>query len=209
MSNPVETKLLGDDLRQAAAAALADVDALALTTADRPVFLKALLQARLGGYTFVGTSSGGVGVGVTKTTDASGNSEFINDGDPISRISTKLGVDRDTLELIYSIQDGEPNVVVSSKKISANKSEATRQLGQLVAAARQIIGLDEWTSATTIRKVVTDYGRLDSGNFAATIQQMDAVAVIQGKGQHRQVKITKPGFEATAELIKDLTGGEG
>jgi hypothetical protein len=78
-----------------------------------------------------------------------------------------------------------------------------------VAAARQVVGIEEWTSVSTIRKVVTDYGRLDGGNFAATIQQMaDNVAVIRGKGQSRVVKITKPGLEATADLIKGIAGVE-
>jgi len=98
----------------------------------------------------------------------------------------------------------------SAKKLPPNKALAARQLGQLVAAARQVVGIEEWTSVSTIRKVVTDYGRLDGGNFAATIQQMaDNVAVIRGKGQSREVKITKPGLEATADLIKGLAGVEG
>lgn len=132
--------------------------------------------------------------------------EPVDDGDVISRVSSGLKVDRDTLELVYAAQDGEPHVVISAKKIAQNKALAARQLGQLVAAARQAAGLEEWTSAATIRKVVTDYGRLDSGNFAATIQQMDNVAVIRGKGQQREVKITRPGMEAASDLINSLAG---
>ena len=109
---------------------------------------------------------------------------------------------------IFSHSHHEGCVVISAKKLAQNKALAARQLGQLVAAARQVVGIEEWTSVSTIRKVVTDYGRLDSGNFASTIQQMDNVAVIRGKGQSREVKITKPGLEATADLIKGIAGVE-
>lgn len=97
-------------------------------------------------------------------------------------------------------------MLISVKKIAQNKALAARQLGQLVSAARQAAGLEEWTPGATIRKVVTDYGRLASGNFASTMQQMDNVAVIRGKGQQRKVKNTKPGMGATADLIKSLAG---
>ena len=35
---------------------------------------------------------------------------------------------------------------------------------------------------------------------------MDNVAVIRGKGQQREVKISKPGIQATADLIKGIAG---
>jgi hypothetical protein len=129
--------------------------------------------------------------------------------EPVSRAMRTHAIGRPSpLELVYADQDGEPHVVISAKKLAQNKALAARQLGQLVAAARQVVGIEEWTSVSTIRKVVTDYGRLDSGNFASTIQQMDNVAVIRGKGQSREVKITKPGLEATADPIKGIAGVE-
>ena len=194
------------DLRQAAAAALADVDALAVTGDDRNIVLKALLQARLGGFTPTVPKSDAEGGQIPNLSNSGGTPEVIQDGDVLGKISVALKVDRDTLELIYALQDGEPHVVVSAKKISNNKALAVRQLGQLIAAARQLAGLEEWTSANTIRKVVQDYGRLDGANFAASIQQMDNVAVIRGKGQQREVKISKPGIQATVDLIKGIAG---
>jgi hypothetical protein len=198
----------GDAIRRAAAAALADVNALAVQGDDRRIILKALLDARLGVSEPVsGKHTSGQpanGHNLNLQLPAPGGVD-----DVIGMLSAGLKVDRDTLELIYAQQDGEPHVVISAKKLPQNKALAARQLGQLVAAARQVVGIEEWTSVSKIRKVVTDYGRLDSGNFAATIQQMDNVAVIRGKGQSREVKITKPGLEATADLIKGLAGVEG
>src|SRR5688500_13588748 len=208
MTASTETEAAGDGIRQAAEAALADVNALAVEGEDRKIILKALLDARLGGS--VPASPSFIGAAGPITNGAKPNAPgAVDDGDVIGRVSAVLKVDRDTLELVYAPQDGEPHVVISAKKIAQNKALAARQLGQLVAAARQAAGLEEWTSAATIRKVVTDYGRLDSGNFASTIQQMDNVAVIRGKGQSREVKITKPGLEATVDLIKGLAGVEG
>ncbi len=207
MTTTSEAKPHEDPVRQAAAVALADVDAIGVSTDDRKVVLKALLKARLAA--FLPTALGSTGASHVGTGGGGGAQHTrVEDGDVMGKIAATLKIDRDTLELVYALQDGEPHVVVSSKKISNNKAVGTRQLGQLVAAARQIAGLEEWTPATTIRKVVTDYGRQDSSNFAATIQQMDNVAVVRGKGQQREIKITKPGIENTAELVKALTGAD-
>lgn len=205
MTTVAETEPSGDAVRQAAAAALADVNALEVEGEDRKIVLKALLDARLGGSVPVSPAFTVAASPASNGTKLDPAQAFASD-DVMGRVSAALKIDRDTLDLVYALQDGEPHVVISAKKIAPNKALAARQLGQLVAAARQAAGLEEWTPAATIRKVVTDYGRLDSGNFASTVQQMDNVAVIRGKGQQREVKITKPGMEATAELIKSLAG---
>ena len=208
MVDSSETDSLSSNLRQATAAALADVEALGITSEDRNVVLKALLQARFGEFTATSPDhkvSGGL---ATPAGNQIGAPKVSENGDALDKISTILKLDRDTLELVYAIQDGEPRVVVSAKKIATNRSLATRQLGQLVATARQIAGIEEWTSSGVIRSVVQNYGRLDTSNFAANIQQMDDVAVIRGKGQQREVKITKPGVEATTALIKAIIGSD-
>lgn len=203
MTTATETNASADAVRQAAAAALADVNALEVEGEDRKIVLKALLEARLGGSAPVSPALAARPAPNGTTQDAP---QAVATDDVMGRVGAALKVDRDTLDLVYALQDGEPHVVISAKKITQNKAHAARQLGQLVAAARQAAGLEEWTSVSTIRKIVSDYGRLDSGNFASAIQQMDSVAVIRGKGQQREVKITKPGMEATAELINTLAG---
>jgi hypothetical protein len=189
-----------DSIRAAAAAALDDLNALSPDSEDRQTLLNALLSAHLNHLAPVagGDQAGGGRIDDGKVTPA------ISEGDLLGRIASGLKVERDTVELVYDITDGEPHVVVSPKRIATNKSLATKQLGQLVAAARQILNLEEWTPVSTIRQVVTDFGRLDSSNFAASIQQMDSVALVRGKGTSREVKITKPGLEATADLINSI-----
>jgi len=132
----------------------------------------------------------------------------VDEQDVLGKIEAALKLDRDVLELVYDVRDGEPELVLAPKKLASNKAQAARQLAQLIAAARQAAGLEEWTSTGPIRRVVTEYGKLDVGNFAATIQQMDKVAVIRGKGQQREVKITRPGMEATRDLITSMVGDE-
>lgn len=194
-----------DEIRQAAAAALADVEALGVDGEDRKIILAALLEARLGGSNLPPPRSGQEGPPARRRDPRPDEGQ---NGDLIDRIGSILGVDRDALDLVYAVQNGEPELVISAKRISPNKSLATRQLGQLIAAARQTTGIEEWTSVGTIRRVVSDYGRLDSANFASSVQQMDAVAVLRGKGQQRELKVTRPGLEATADLIRGLAGSD-
>ncbi|MDQ3405629.1 MAG: hypothetical protein M3548_19930 [Actinomycetota bacterium] len=204
MTTSDESTTAGDELRQAAAAALADVNALDAMGDDRKIILKAIVEARLSflAPTTAPSSKGGQPDGTSGDAILQG---VAANGSLLDRIGSALTVDRDTLELVYSVENEEPTVVVSAKRLSSNKALATRQLGQLVVAARQIGGIEEWTSGSIIRPVVQQYGRLDTNNFAATIQQMDDVCVIRGRGQGRELKLTKPGIEKTADLIKKIT----
>jgi hypothetical protein len=205
MTNHVATDSTGDEVRQAAAAALADVDALEATGEDRKILLKALLHARLMGSTPAQVAAAPVGQ-VSSSAGPATVAPPVAEGDVLGMIGAAMKVDRDTLELVYAVENGEPQVVVSAKKLPANKSLAAKHLAQLVAAARQAAGLEEWTQVGTIRTVVQEYGRLDSGNFASSIKEMDKVCLIRGSGLKREVKVTKPGFEMTGDLIREIAG---
>jgi hypothetical protein len=195
-----------DEIRAAAAAALADVDAIGAKGDDRSIVLKHVLRVRLP-IPAIGTTGGGAPPSV-RTEISDPTSVPVDDADVLGKIAAALKLERDVLELVYSVQDGEPELVLAARRLASNKAQAARQLAQLISVARQAAGLEEWTSTAPIRRVVTDYGKLDSANFASTIQQMDKVAVLRGKGQQREVKITRPGMEATADLIKSLVGNE-
>lgn len=202
-----DTEINSDnEMRRAAAASVADVDALHLDGEDRSIVLKALLRARLGDFTATAGAprAGGSSPLATKAV----STQPVASGDVLGRIAQALQVEREALDMVYAVEDGEPTLVVSAKKIASNKSAAARQLAQLVAAARQAAGIEEWTSATTIRAVVSDYGRLDSNNFASSIQAMDNIAVLKGKGLQREIKITRPGLESTADFIRSIVGVE-
>jgi len=189
--------------RQAAAEALADVDALNLKGEDRAVVLAAVLASRLPSTT---VDSGDSSTGESETPVEKKAKEPVSEGDIIGLLASAFGLDRDSIEQVYAVEDGEPILVVAAKKLPTNKSAATKQIAQLVAAARQVAKVEEWTGVGTIRPVVTHYGRIDPANFATSLLQMDSVAVIKGKGMSREFKITKPGIEATSDLLRSLVG---
>jgi hypothetical protein len=193
---------LGVALRTAAAAALADTDAVGATGADRTIVLTALLSARLSGSVVNAASSPSAEAPTVQTV----NPSTIATNDVIGSIALAMAIEGELLDLVYDVRDREPHIVISAKRLSDNKSLATRQLAQLLAAGRQAAGVEEWTSVNTIRGVVQDYGRLDSNNFASSIQQMDKVCLTRGKGVSREIKVTRPGIESTAELIRSLIG---
>ncbi len=199
-----ETKDYG--FREIAVESLKDVDDLHLSGDDRKIVLESLLKARLENK----TSLLMLHDKITTTRDmANGPASSLAEGVGVmGKVSAVFKLSLDILEQVYDDQDGEPALVISPKRLSDNKAEATRQIAQLLSAARQAAGLEEWTSAATIRKVVTNYGRMDTNNFAAILKGMDNVAVIRGQGQSRELKITKPGTEATSELINSLVGIE-
>lgn len=194
-----------DGIRAAAAAALADVDALGAEGEDRRIILKHMLHVRL---PIAGGVSAAVAPAQVQSRVGTPAPVDLDDTDVIGKIAAALKLDRDLLELVYSEKDGQPELVLAAKRLAPNKAQAARQLAQLISVARQAAGLEEWTSTAPIRKVVTDYGKMDSSNFASTIQQMDKVAVLRGKGLQREVKITRPGLENTAELIRSLVGND-
>lgn len=197
-----------DGFRDAAAASLEDVDALGANGDDRKIILEALLKARLlGAEPTTGQTRQTSGRAPGEPGRAATPSDSADD-DVVGRIGAALGLDRDIVEQVFSETDGEPILVVSSRKISQNKAQAAREIAQLIAAARQAAGLGEWTSVRIIRAIVADYGRLDGGNFATSLQQLEDVAVLRGKGQQREIKVTRQGVEAVTDMVRVLAGAE-
>ena len=184
---------------EAIAASIQDVDASGVSAGDRAAVLRAVLSARLGGSAPAVAPT--VVAPVVKAPVAP-----VDDDDVLGKIAARMHVERDALELIYDVQDGEPNVVISAKKLPGNKAQATKLLAQLVVGARQAAGLEEWTPVGEVRSVVTEFGSLDSGNFAATVRQLDSVCLLRGKGVNRELKVTKPGMEEIASVINGLAG---
>lgn len=203
VGTPAQEAATTTRIRDSIAAALADIDQSDVAAGDRAVVLREVLRLRLGGSALAPEATVH-----TLETPPPPAALPIDESDVLGRISAKLRVERDLLELLYDVQDGKPSVVVSGKKLPDNKSYATKLLAQLVVGARQAAGMEEWTPVGEVRNVVNDYGRLDSGNFAASIQQLDNICLFRGKGANRELKVTKPGMEEIASVIKTLAGGQ-
>lgn len=196
------TDAITSHIRNAIEATIADLDHVGVEGEDRSIVLRAVLALRLGGNTSTTSPAPGLPATAVATTAAA----TVDESDVLGKIAASMKLSREVLELVYDVQDGQPSLVISAKKLSDRKAEATKVIAQLVAGARQAAGLDEWTSVGTIRSVVNDYGRLDSNNFAVAIQGLDKICLYRGKSTSRELKVTRAGMEEIAALIVNLVG---
>jgi len=212
------TDPLSARLRNAASAAVADVDAVGVDGPDRQVMLGVLLAARLGLLAGNVPSAGDkshadeMSAGGAPSAGASLTAlPAPAEGDLVGRIAAALKIDRDVADLIYDVKDGELGYVLSARRLATDKSNATRQLAQVVAAGRQAAGLEEWTPASVVREVVNDYGKLDGANFASYINKLDKdnACLLRDKGVNRQIKVTRSGIESIADVLTALVRTDG
>lgn len=202
-----------DDLQQASIraairAAIADVDAAEVSREDRAVVLGVVLAKRVGlaAHSTPATPDGGRAQHLPQEPDATNGRIAPPDDGLVGRIAGALKVSRDVVDLVYDDRDGELGVVVSARRLADDKANATRQLAQIVAVGRQAAGLEEWTPVGRVREVVSDYGKLDSANFASYVQRLDKdnVCLMRGKGANRELKVTRSGMESIAEMLTAL-----
>lgn len=208
MSEPSSADENSPTFKTAVAATLQDIADLGVAPEDRQTVLRAGITYRLGGVTFA-SANGAAGSVAAQGGRPNQNLGSASDrGDLLDKISSKLKLDREVVEMVYADQDGELDYVLSGKKLPDNKAAAAKIIAQLVMGGRQAAGLDdEWTQYAVIRGVVLDFGKLDSGNFATQMGALpDKVCVISGKGADRKMKVTKGGWEDIAALITVLVG---
>jgi hypothetical protein len=193
-------------VRNAIAATMADLEVTGVTAqVDRAVAFAVVLAHRLGvspiGATRTALESTPNGNGSAPPPPPTSAS-----GDALDRIAATMKLPRDVVELVYDARDDELTVIVAPRMLAGDKANATRQLAQIVAGGRQAAGMEEWTSMSDVRPVVTDYGKYDAGNFAAYIAKLDNVFRFSGKGTNRAMKVTRPGMESVAEVVRSVSG---
>jgi hypothetical protein len=124
----------------------------------------------------------------------------------IGRIAARLRLEpADVAEVYY--EDGERlGIGIGATRLHSTDAGATKQIALLLAGGRQAGDYDEgWTPVAIIRAACRDYGRLDTNNFATTIASMTDAFTFRGKGQSREVRLTRPGWEAAARLVRELS----
>lgn len=149
-------------------------------------------------------SPGGVGEGTpgAKTPVVEGEG-------PLPAIANRLGLDRETVENVFDVEDGELKIVLPTSSLESAKGPATRQLALLFAVARQAAGIEEWTFARDIREVTKEFNKFDTSNFAQVLNGMDEVFRFTGSGpSERRVKVTRQGYERATALVRQLSGGD-
>lgn len=119
---------------------------------------------------------------------------------PLNRVATRLRLQRDAVEAVYTDDGAEVEVSVPTDRLSAKKSTATREIALLVAAARQANG-EEYTPSEAIRTVAQDYDRFDGPNFASALNEMKGTFLATGTPRNRSFKLTKPGWKAATDLV--------
>ena len=121
----------------------------------------------------------------------------------VDRLATRLGVPRDLGDGIYTGDGTELQISVHPGRLPRAKSSGTKALALLVTALRQA-GDEEFTPVDEIRKVAQEYDRYDPANFASAIAEMRGAFLVKGAARHRSLKLTRPGWQQAADLIRML-----
>lgn len=128
----------------------------------------------------------------------------IADASGAEALARRVGRGLDQLEDIYDFSAASVALIVSPGRLAPTVAHATMQIALLVAAARQGAEGHDWTPAAEIRAVCQDYSRFDGSNFATTLTSMHGQFAFRGKGQGREVRLTRPGWEAVSNLLDEL-----
>lgn len=127
---------------------------------------------------------------------------------PLGKIAARLRVSEASLESVYHPDGNAFDILVPGSRLDAKKAPATKQLALLVCAARQGAELEEWTDADEIRHFSEEFKRYDSANFASAIKELSDVLLIRQSGRKMLVKLSRPGWERAADLVRRLSGEE-
>lgn len=126
----------------------------------------------------------------------------------LTRIAARLRVGQEAVESVFHAEGNGFDILVPGSRLDRTKSGATKQLALLITAARQGAELEEWTDADEIRHFAEEFKRYDSANYASSIKELSDVLLIRQSGRKILVKLSRPGWERAAELVRRLSGEE-
>jgi len=127
--------------------------------------------------------------------------------DPVARLAGKLGVPREAVESVFTVDGNQLDISIHPGRLPRSKSTGTKAIALLVTALRQSGGEEEFTSIDEIRRVAQDFDRYDGPNFASAIGELRGSFLVKGSARQRQLKLTRPGWQNAAELVRDLAEG--
>jgi hypothetical protein len=129
-------------------------------------------------------------------------------GEGLAAIASKLDVQTDEAERVYELDGDTLHLVIGKKSLPTSKKASVQELAYLVAAGRQAAGLDETTTAETLRTVCEDFDVFD-GNFAKSLTQVSGEGLrMSGPARDRAIKVNKAGYEKAGEIVKRLAAGD-
>lgn len=123
----------------------------------------------------------------------------------LERIAAELDVPAAAIERVYRVDGEKLDLEVPPSALPDSDAGAARQIALLIAAGRQLGGLDEkWTDIDEIRDVCVEYSRYDVNNFATSLKRLRDELRFGDEG----VRITRPGKERAQDLVRRLGGAE-
>lgn len=159
--------------------------------------LRALLAGPRGGATIGSTTPSAATSGGAHAADAAAG--------PLGKLAARLGLEPDDLVDVYGATDDGLELHVPASRLPSSKKAATRDIALLVAGANEATGT-EWTSVDLVRDTAAAYARYDQANFAAAVRTLGDLAAIRKRDGKREVRLTRPGWEALAALVSRLAG---
>jgi hypothetical protein len=129
-------------------------------------------------------------------------------GDLLSRLAGRLGVSGEVVESVYTSDGNTVEISVHPGRLPKTRSTGTKYLALLVTAMRQATGDEEFTLVDEIRRIAQEYDKLDAPNFASAIGEMRGAFLVKGPPRQRSLKLTRPGWQQAADLVKQLGGPE-
>lgn len=153
-----------------------------------------------------GTPSRSGAVGSSGTATAASTAQSLT-GDLLAAIAARVGTDRETVAEVFDQRNDDLELIIGAGKLPAQVAAGTKEIALLVAGGRQAAGVEEWTALDVVRDVCADFKKLDSGNFSKTIRSMtDEFNVRKESERKTVVRVSRPGWDAFASLIKRLAG---
>jgi AraC-like DNA-binding protein len=133
---------------------------------------------------------------------------LVDEPSRLSRLAARVGVSESALADLFEVTDDSVTLHVSSARIPSAKSQATKDVALLVAAARQGSGADDgWTAAEHVREGLQNYKKYDTNNFSTYLKGVAEAFNFRGRGPSMELRLTQPGWEMAVNLITSLAGG--
>lgn len=123
----------------------------------------------------------------------------------VDKIAAKLSWDAAAVGLVYDVDEDGVHLTVKRDSLSPTNKLAQQEVTYLLVAARQAIGLEEWTLTKTVLEAAHDRGVHDT-NVSKAISALDGDGLrFRGPKAKREMKMNAVGFSKAADIVKRLT----
>lgn len=122
---------------------------------------------------------------------------------PLDQVAAFLNTEKDGLHHVFRVHEGVPILSVRSSQLPGDKKNGAAIIALLTMAARQGVGLEEFTSYEALREEAKRYGKLDESNFSKALKLLDRYIESEGGKKSQGRKLTQPGIEYAASKVEE------